>query len=511
MKSIKNKGMVRVIALAVAAVMALAVLVGAIAGAAAEDAAGSAAQGVSLVQNVVFRVPVPEGYAEADSGENAGSGSQINWRGYQNESGDSRVFAQVTSYKKAFALDPEMARALYERQTETIPEEELLWKQEIMLDETHPACFLATSRVTDGQDGTQIRDTLVRLLYFYCCNMLEMYYEYETPAEENFIAPEYQEYLPVFSQVSYAVPEDRAGLPDWLVTPDCFVTTVSAKDDAMAVAAGGALQIRAEMQGEKLVRAMDAAATKQTWFLLDAQKTLTEGKWVLADKAVATVNQNGQVRASNTVKEIAIVQVVAYNQAVGYTASMPLLILPKQTSFVLSEKEATLYVEESDPLQVNALAEPKETLLFYEDRSNLTWTLSRDGELASLAVAEDGTATVTPLQAGNVTLTAKDTVSGRSARMNIKILTPVTGVEISGPETLAPGKAGSYKAALSPEKPSNRKVTWTIDQDSDIATISGDGRLTVKKDAPSGTVITVTCRAEGSSLDRTAEMKVTVE
>ena len=38
-----------------------------------------------------------------------------------------------------------------------------------------------------------------------------------------------------------------------------------------------------------------------------------------------------------------------------------------------------------------------------------------------------------------------------------------------------------------------------------------EGRLTVKKDAPAGSVITLVCRAECSSLERTAEMKVTVE
>ena len=68
-----------------------------------------------------------------------------------------------------------------------------------------------------------------------------------------------------------------------------------------------------------------------------------------------------------------------------------------------------------------------------------------------------------------------------------------------------------YKAILSPEKPSSRKVIWTIGQGKEIATVSSEGRLTVKKDAPAGSVITLVCRAECSSLERTAEMKVTVE
>lgn len=486
---------------------ALVLLIGLVAGGYAEGGE-TAEQKTKLVRNLVFLIPIADGFTETDRGEQTGSNSQLNWVGFEDESGNRKIYAQVTSYKNVFSMKNEEIQALYEKQTETIGEDILLWKEEILLDGQYPACVVATTETVEDENGQQIQETLIRLLYFRCCNLLEMYYDICVPAAEG-EKPEKEDYISLLGQTSYAVPEDREGLPEWLVTPDCFETTLSTANDAIAVASGKTLTVKADMKGQKLVRAMSSDAVKQYWLLLDAEKILQDGSWVPVDKAVASINQSGQVRTGN-VSEVTPVVVVAYNQAAGYTASKILLVLPKQKQFSLSGKEAVLYVDESEPLQVTAQADPADTLLFMTDYTNVTWKLNREG-YATLEVGADGTATVTPLKAGTVTLTAKDTVSGRQAQMNIRIMIPVTGLEISGPESIAPGKGATYKVTLTPEKPSNRKVTWSIDQEKSIATIGSDGRLSVRKEAPSGTVITITCQAQGSSMERIAQMQVTVE
>ena len=166
--------------------------------------------------------------------------------------------------------------------------------------------------------------------------------------------------------------------------------------------------------------------------------------------------------------------------------------------------------DRSGPMRVKALAEPADTLLILKNYSNLSWSLSRQ-DLAVLDVLEDGTAVLTPEKPGTVVLTAKDAVSGRSARMNVRILTPVTAVEITGPDTVAPGKSGIYRAMLTPKNPGDRKVTWSVDQVETIAKISPNGQLTVMKETPTGTVITVTCQAQGSAQERIARKQITVK
>ena len=414
-----REGVQRVAAVVMTALMLLSC-------AAAENAALPApgVREIEAVRNVVFLLPAPgEEYTDQNQWEQKGASSQQNVQSWQNEDGSRRAVFRVTSYRKDFSLDPEVARAMYHKWTEGIAAEELLWKREILLNGGRPACMLATSGIAAAEDGGEIRDTVVSLLYFYCCNMLEMHYEFRSPSEESFSPPAIDEFQSRFSTVSYSVPEDRDGLPEWLVTPDCFVTKLTAKDDAIAVAAGKTLQITAHLQGEKQVRAMNASLMKQTWLVLDAQKTVREGKWVLMDASVASVSQSGTLRAGS-VEHPVLAEVVAYNQAIDFTASLTVLLLPRQKSFTLSEKQATLRVGQAEPLRVSVIAEPEETLLYLKDYSNVKWMMTREGDVASLRVMEDGTAEVSPLQVGFATLTAKDIISGRSAQITIRVQNP---------------------------------------------------------------------------------------
>ena len=108
-------------------------------------------------------------------------------------------------------MDPAVARAMYERWTEELGED-LLWKEELLLDGGNPACLLAVSE-SGADDGGNAREAIVHLLYFYGANMLDMYYECAVQPAKEALVPAFDDWLPFFSRVSYAVPEDRAGLP----------------------------------------------------------------------------------------------------------------------------------------------------------------------------------------------------------------------------------------------------------------------------------------------------------
>ena len=64
---------------------------------------------------------------------------------------------------------------------------------------------------------------------------------------------------------------------------------------------------------------------------------------------------------------------------------------------------------------------------------------------------------------------------------------------------------------LEPKKVGNKKVQWSIDADESIATIKPNGQLKIAKGTPSGTVITLTCTAEGAATPLVETKTVTVE
>ena len=378
----------------------------------AEETAGAESLPEGMVRLTAFVLPEPEGYEVTDQGQKASGNGQLDWITWQEKETGNQVYAQATSYKKVFSTRPEEAKALYEKQLESV--EHVLWQQDLDLDGNHPSSVVAASYTRPaGEDGAEKNGVLVYLHYFYGSSSLELIYDLagaETAEADVFLSR--------FSRVSYSVTEDRAGLPSWLVTPECFVMTLSTKDDVNVLAAGKSLAVKATLAGEQRVRSMDASAVRPVWVLLDAETLMRDGSWVPMDKAVASIDQNGNIRAGNVEKATAVT-VLAHNLTAGYTASMNVLLLPKQTSFALSEKKAELYAMESAPLEIRVNAEPAETLLITENYSNLTWKLSRE-DLATLAVRNDGSALLIPMAAGNLTLTVKDTVSGRQAQMTVR-------------------------------------------------------------------------------------------
>ena len=66
------------------------------------------------------------------------------------------------------------------------------------------------------------------------------------------------------------------------------------------------------------------------------------------------------------------------------------------------------------------------------------------------------------------------------------------------------------KETIVPKQAGNKNVEWSLDVGEDIATVS-KGKVKIAKDAPVGTVITVTCTALGAPepVVRTVQIEVT--
>lgn len=146
------------------------------------------------------------------------------------------------------------------------------------------------------------------------------------------------------------------------------------------------------------------------------------------------------------------------------------------------------------------------------------WTIDKP-ELAELVTEEQYTnpgwaqVKLVPLQTGKITVTAVN-ADGKKATLKLTIGDqPVTDVKIIVKKG-EPKAGGTMQMAaeLTPEKPNYPKVYWTVDVESDVATIdSNKGTLKIKKGVEPGTAITVTCYAHGAPESLNDTMIITVE
>lgn len=146
------------------------------------------------------------------------------------------------------------------------------------------------------------------------------------------------------------------------------------------------------------------------------------------------------------------------------------------------------------------------------------WTSSKP------AVAKvDANGKVTAVSVGTTTITAKASDSGgKKASINITVKQPVTSIKITNdqgkeknPLSVAVGKNLTLKAVIKPDKPTNKKVKWEL-ENADAANAEGvsinasTGKITVKPNAqpnPNGYVVKVTAE-DGQGASATQNIKV---
>lgn len=70
---------------------------------------------------------------------------------------------------------------------------------------------------------------------------------------------------------------------------------------------------------------------------------------------------------------------------------------------------------------------------------------------------------IQPSKAGKVTITAlANDSSGKKATCSVTVKQLVTGITITGPSSVAAGKAGTFKAVITPANATVNKVTWSV-------------------------------------------------
>ena len=89
---------------------------------------------------------------------------------------------------------------------------------------------------------------------------------------------------------------------------------------------------------------------------------------------------------------------------------------------------------------------------------------------------------------------------GKTATVRVTVLQPVESVELKATGKAVPGGNVIVSATIQPKNAGDKKTAWSLDVGEDIATVDARGRVHINRDTPAGTVITVTCTAEGAKV-----------
>jgi hypothetical protein len=139
----------------------------------------------------------------------------------------------------------------------------------------------------------------------------------------------------------------------------------------------------------------------------------------------------------------------------------------------------------------------------------ITWTPAKTGIVEITPNEENGTASFKPLAEGKTTVAVKEP-GGKNAKLTVSVVDPVEEVELAVSGKTTPGGTVTVKETILPKTAGNKNVEWTLDVSEEIATVS-KGKVKISKDAPAGSVITVTCTALGAPepVVRTVQIEVT--
>ena len=274
--------------------------------------------------------------------------------------------------------------------------------------------------------------------------------------------------------------------------PSQVLLSIVAENDVRSVCAGQSLKLMASFHGADAVQKNNTV----NWSLKDVHTGLTPTN--------ITISKQGVLKANTKIDERTEIEVTAYSEIFKTSDSMLLSVTPAVGTINIEPKEAVVYFGANDVVNIDAVVEPADV-----DLNCLNWK-SSDERIAYLTDHGDGTVTIYPVSTGKCTISVKEP-NGKSAKMMIAIKEPVLGVEISMTGSATPGSSIKAVAKIKPANSTDKTVKWSLGVDESIATIDANGKITIKKDTPSGTKINVTCEAIGAPVPVTESTEIVVQ
>ena len=221
-------------------------------------------------------------------------------------------------------------------------------------------------------------------------------------------------------------------------------------------------------------------------------------------KAKSVSSAKKKITVQNKLNRVVYAEVVAESAVFHTKGVYPIILAPKVKKMALEPKKLTLYAGDEAAAEVKLSMDPAEIPMV-----GLSWAASRDG-IVELAPGENGTAAVKPLAKGNIRVSVAEP-GGQKAAVQVNVVDPVEEVKLTVQGKAAPGKTVTVRAELLPKTTGVKDVEWSVSTDEAVASVNARGQVKIAKDVPSGTVITVTCRALGAPELVTASVDITVE
>ena len=394
---------------------------------------------------------------------------------------DYHVFGPYAEY----AEDPDVARRFYSEVDLSGNGVTVELDEEIEAEEGHPA-RIVIARV-DNDKGTF---SLGMLLYARN-NWMARARVYSQPQNgtdwEKLPKVEKEDLVRIAREIRY----DHAGAP---VSVLDAAISVSTKEGISAVTAGKKLNFLAAFANpEKVNKAEKNDAVE--WSVSGA-----DGAELPAGVSIS----NKGVLSTGKAETVLQVEVKASSPVFHVSTVYPVTILPAAKKISVEPAELFFYIGTEMSAEVKAVLDPDTV-----PPLGITWTPAKTGIVEITPNEENGTASFKPLAEGKTTVAVKEP-GGKNAKLTVSVVDPVEDVELTVSGKTTPGGTVTVKETILPKTAGNKNVEWTLDVGEEIATVS-KGKVKISKDAPAGTVITVTCTALGAPepVVRTVQIEVT--
>lgn len=272
------------------------------------------------------------------------------------------------------------------------------------------------------------------------------------------------------------------------------VLSVSAKGDPVAVTAGKNVQFNSAFANPDHVNKKNKNDAI-VWSVSNADNgEAVEG---------VSIDAKGQLKVDKNLAAPVNLQVKVASELFDTSATYNISAMPVVSKVILDQAELFFYVGTEDPQTVKASLEPATV-----PPIGLTWTPAKK-DIVEITAVEDGTVSIKPLKAGKTDIAVKEP-GGKNAKLTVNVVAPVKSVELKANGAAKAGGKVKIAATLAPKNVGNKTVQWSVDVGEDIAKIDDKGQLTISKEAPSGTKITVTCTAIGALTPVVATLEIEV-
>ena len=429
-----------------------------------------------------FSVPVPsdEKYSTRENRQNDSIQYSV-WT--PDESAPDYIYIDYTVFTplEVFAEDAGTAESLYTR----YPDYQEYQEEMIMLD-GHPA-LAQVYRVAD-QDG----DYSFGMLKYARNNRIIRIRVYSIPQNGT----DWED-LP---KVTLADMRTLAGM----ITYDPAQASMTVADGAISLSAKEGTDV---LTGGKKLTLVAAFASPDKVNKKAKNDTV---EWSVTDPETGaapegvSIDAKGALSAPKDVAEVLKVEVKATSPVFRTSATFPVTVIPAMKKLAVEPAEIFFYTGTESTATVKAVPDP-ETV----PPIDITWTAVKAGIIEITPDESNGTAVIRPLAAGKTAVNVKEP-GGKNAKLNVSVVAPVEDLELTVSGKTAPGGTVTVKETLLPKEAGNKNVEWSLDVGEDIATIA-KGKVKIAKNAPAGTVVTVTCTATGAPepVVRTVQIEVT--